>query len=340
MEKEGPLVSIIIPTYNYGRYLPEAIESALRQTYQRIEVIVVDDGSTDDTKTIVKRYPVRYVYQKNRGVALAMNNGIKLSRGEFFVCLAADDKLAPEYVRKTMNVINKDPKIGFVRTGSRVWNQDTGDENILMPRKIYTKYAILAVGWTGALGTVLTRRIAFDSLGDGFDATLPAHEDVDLCFRLCLKGWKTEAVFEPLHLYRIHESSRNPKTIEERCYAASFIDRKFWFRKLCRRLYWLYQQSLGRIVALMSHPIAYLKGLKKKTKVIVWAKSYVWNDSKNRMEAYKVLNEIMLVVDLLREWSKNKNLRNYYAKRLKILEFRLQEIFSKDARIRSCSTHH
>ena len=90
----------------------------------------------------------------------------------------------------------------------------------------------------------------------------------------------------------------------------------------------------------MSHPVVYLKGLEKKTKVIVGIRSYAWINSKNQMEAYNVLQEIKLVVDLLVEWSKNKNLRNYYAKRLKILEFRLQEIFNKDARIRSCSTHY
>jgi len=120
---DHPLVSIIITSYNYGRYLSEAIESVLKQTYQNIEIIVVDDGSTDNTKNIAKRYPVRYFYQANQGVATARNNGIKRSDGEFFLCLDADDKLLPDYIRKTVKVMMETPNIGFVLTGSKIWNE-------------------------------------------------------------------------------------------------------------------------------------------------------------------------------------------------------------------------
>ena len=327
---EKPLVSIIIPTYNYRRYLANATESALRQTYQNIEIIVVDDGSTDNTKDIAKEYPIRYFYQRHQGVAVALNNGIRLSHGDFFVCLGADDKLAPEFVKKTMEKIMEDPNIGFVRTGSILWNEETKVENILMPRKIYNKYAILVVGWIGALGTALIRRAAFDSLDDGFDVSLPAHEDVDLCFRLCLKGWKTGVVFEPLHWYRIHKSSRNPKTALRRKYAASFLDRKFRFRKICTRLYTLYQYSLGRVASLMSHPIEYLKGIKRKIKVNVWIRSYSWNNPINQERAHKLVQEIWLTIDMLIEWSRNKEFRDYYVKQLEILESRLHNLLGND----------
>jgi len=125
IDKEKPLVSIIITSYNYGRYLADAIESAQRQTFPNIEIIVVDDGSTDNTRDVAERYPVRYIFQKNRGAAAAKNRGIKCSHGEFFRYLDADDKLAPEYVRKTMEQMMKEPKIGFVCTGSKVWNEET-----------------------------------------------------------------------------------------------------------------------------------------------------------------------------------------------------------------------
>jgi glycosyltransferase involved in cell wall biosynthesis len=329
---EEPLVSIIIATYNYGHYLADAIESALKQTYKSIEVIVIDDGSTDNTKDVVSRYPVQYFFQKNQGVAIARNNGIKRSHGEFFVCLDADDKLAPEYIGKTMQIMMKDSRIGFVRTGSTLWNEELGIENILMPRKVYSKYDIIAIGWVGALGAVLTRRVAFESLDYGFDESLPAHEDVDFCFRLCLKGWKTEAVFEPLHWYRIHESSRNPKTVQRAKYTASFLYRKFPSRKIFEQLYTFYIIPLRRIKSLINNPTEYLKGIKKKIQTKLWIKSYRWNNPINQRKAEDIFHEIWIASDNLLEWFRNKDLREYYTRRLKTLDFHLQKIIISDAR--------
>jgi cellulose synthase/poly-beta-1,6-N-acetylglucosamine synthase-like glycosyltransferase len=85
-----------------------------------------------------------------------------MSKGEFFVCLDADDRLAPEFITKTLKLMEK-PKVGFVRTGSIVYNENLKIENIWMPRKIFSKYSLFA-GWWGALGPVLIRRAAFDSL--------------------------------------------------------------------------------------------------------------------------------------------------------------------------------
>ena len=84
-------VSIIIPAYNHGCYLRDSIESALKQTYSSVEVIVVDDGSTDDTKLVAESYPIKYIYQINQGTSIAMNKGIEISKGEFFITMGADD---------------------------------------------------------------------------------------------------------------------------------------------------------------------------------------------------------------------------------------------------------
>jgi len=327
---QSPLISIIIPTYNYGCYLADAIQSALKQTYPKIEIIVVDDGSTDNTKDIAKQYPVQYFFQKNQGVAIALNNGINWSHGVFFVCLAADDKLLPEYVKKTTEQMMKDPRIGFVYTGSTAWNEEIKDEKILMPRKIHNKYTLLTGVFIGALGTVLIRSKAFDSLGQGYDASLPAYEPLDLCFRICRQGWKARAVFEPLHWYRIHRDSRCPKTSQSREYHLSFLDRKFWFRKVYVRLYALYELSLGKIASLMSHPIGYLRGIKKKIRVKVWVGTHHWNDPINQEKAFELVQEINEGVDMLVRWSNDKRLRNHYEDRLRVLEFRLQKILSKD----------
>ncbi|MFM6207508.1 glycosyltransferase family 2 protein, partial [Planktothrix sp.] len=88
-----PRVSVIIPTYNCDRFLPEAIDSVLMQTYQDYEIIVIDDGSTDQTCQVLESYKhkIRYFYQENQGSAVARNLGIKQAQGEFIAFLDADD---------------------------------------------------------------------------------------------------------------------------------------------------------------------------------------------------------------------------------------------------------
>ncbi|MEM5867697.1 MAG: glycosyltransferase family 2 protein [Candidatus Aenigmatarchaeota archaeon] len=323
---EQPLVSIIIPTYNYGHYLAEAIESALAQNYQNIEVIVVDDGSTDNTKDVASKYDVQYVFQENKGVSVAKNNGVKISKGDFFVCLDADDKIHPNFVSKMIQPM-KDPKVGFVRCGSIVYNESYGFRNIWMPRKVFSKYCLFA-GWWGALGPVLIRRKAFDSLGSGFDPNLRRFEDLDLCFRLLAKGWKTKAIFEPLHFYRIHPySTMNFKhdgiDLSKRDVQA--INRKYWFREPYRRLYNAYKLTLGKLIMLVFHPYEYLYGINRKIKL----KNYIKNEAKSlqtqKIEKLSMLyRETLLTIDMLIEWSYNKNLRDYYIKKLVELELRLQ----------------
>ena len=91
-----PLVSVVIPCFNYGRFLDEAIESALRQTHQPIEVIVVNDGSTDDTDGVARRHPVTLItLQNRRGVRRGQRAGLAVAHGEFVLRLDADDRQVP-----------------------------------------------------------------------------------------------------------------------------------------------------------------------------------------------------------------------------------------------------
>ena len=104
-----PKVSVIIPTYNQARFIAEAIESVLTQTFQDLEIIVIDDGSTDDTPEIVSRLPVKYLFQKNQGVSAAFNYGIKLSGGEYVAFLASDDVLLKDALQKGVDILDNQP---------------------------------------------------------------------------------------------------------------------------------------------------------------------------------------------------------------------------------------
>src|SRR3990167_7556109 len=101
-------VSIIIPAYNAGKYIKGVLENLFLQTYRNIEIIVVDDGSTDNTEQIVKAYQnrgVRYIYQQNKGVAGARNAGIKEAKGELIAFLDADDFYLPEKIEKEVGFL-------------------------------------------------------------------------------------------------------------------------------------------------------------------------------------------------------------------------------------------
>ncbi len=115
---ENPLVSIIIPTYNYAGYLPGAIQSCLDQSYKSLEIIVVDDGSTDNTKEIAEHYGknILYIHQENSGVSSARNRGLEVAKGDFIAFLDADDYLTENAIEIRLNALLGKPLAGTVIT--------------------------------------------------------------------------------------------------------------------------------------------------------------------------------------------------------------------------------
>ena len=120
----SPLVSIIIPTYNRAHYLPETLESALGQTYPDIEIIVINDGSTDNTEQALKRYMkhIRYIYQENRGLAATKNRGIEVAKGELICNLDDDDRFHPEKVERQVEMFVSNPRLGLCATGTKFYD--------------------------------------------------------------------------------------------------------------------------------------------------------------------------------------------------------------------------
>ncbi len=111
------LVSVIIPVYNYDRYLGEAIESVLGQTHPHLEVIVVDDGSTDRSSEVAKSFAdrgVRYCHQLHAGIGPARNTGVELAQGEYLAFLDADDRWPPEKIERQLNAFDSDPALEMV----------------------------------------------------------------------------------------------------------------------------------------------------------------------------------------------------------------------------------
>src|ERR1044071_1045194 len=184
-KEQAALVSVIIPCYQQAHFLPEAIESALSQTHRPIEIVVVDDGSRDNTAELVLGYSgVRCVRQENRGLAEARNAGFRASTGAYVVFLDADDRLIPDAVESHLSCFAKHPEAGFVvgdidhialdgsYLGSPRW-----------PALEANHYEeLLKVNHVANTIAVLFRRGALEQLG-GFKPACSPAEDYDLLLR-------------------------------------------------------------------------------------------------------------------------------------------------------------
>jgi glycosyltransferase involved in cell wall biosynthesis len=160
-QKENPTVSIIIPTYNYEAFLPTAIRSCLDQTYKPIEIIVVDDGSTDNTKEVVKELSghIIYLYQENRGVSAARNRGLDLAKGDYLTFLDSDDYLTCDSIEIKMEIFKNYPDVGIVF--SSTYSKTAGVEGLRYKPKL-TKPVISDRFYE----SLLLRKISFQTSGN------------------------------------------------------------------------------------------------------------------------------------------------------------------------------
>jgi glycosyltransferase involved in cell wall biosynthesis len=205
-----PKVSVIIPNYNYGKYIAKTVDSVLSQTYKCIEVVVVDDGSKDDSLNVLKNYgeALTVIRQQNQGVSPARNNGVRNSTGELLAFLDADDIWLPEKLERQVQRITSDGDVGlvhcamsYVDINDNVFGENrNGLEGWIGEAILRLKPAIVGAGSTG-----LVRRHIFDEVG-GFDPRQTTAADWDFCYRVASR-YKVAFVDEPLVLYRIHNSN-------------------------------------------------------------------------------------------------------------------------------------
>jgi glycosyltransferase involved in cell wall biosynthesis len=204
----APLVSVIIPCYNQAHFLSDAIESVLSQTYPYFEVIVVDDGSPDNTSEVAARYPsVKCVRQENRGLAGARNGGLPHARGDFLLFLDSDDRLMPDALETNLRYFDAHPGCGLVCGQQRVIAEDGSLLKVLRRPLIGGDlYAtLLARSHPLIPGSVMFRRAAFDSVKP-YDSAVNGAADYELYFRIARRYptyWHDEVVLE----YRRHGSN-------------------------------------------------------------------------------------------------------------------------------------
>lgn len=211
----NPKVSIIIPCYNQGKYVAEAIQSALDQTYENVEIVVVNDGSTDNSSEIIQQFADKYKNilffdnKENNGVIFARNMAVDACSGDYILPLDADDIIEPTYVEKAENVLSNNSNIGIVYCRAKLfgsiekeWKLSTFDKS-----KILYENCIFC--------SALFRKTDFIKLGGYKDYMAYGCEDYDLWLSFIEQHYDVYQIDEVLFNYRRYEECSRSKLSEK-----------------------------------------------------------------------------------------------------------------------------
>lgn len=207
-----PRVSVITPAYNAARFLGEMIESVRRQTFQDWELVIVDDGSTDDTVAVIERFAadrrIRLLRQPNAGPSAARNHGMRAARGSFFAFLDSDDQWLPTFLEHQLGVFDAHPETALVTTTAYDLGGPHDGQSRRRPASDYPVLTLEDIIRNDSAVFIMTvfRREVFERIG-GLDEAQWTSEDYDFWIRAALAGFAFRVSTQPLALYRRHEGS-------------------------------------------------------------------------------------------------------------------------------------
>ena len=256
-------VSIIIPTYNWAQFLPQCLESVFKQTYRDFEVIIVDDGSTDDTKDVVEGYiqqygeTIKYIYQDHVNTACARNRGLKMAQGQHIAFLDSDDMWMPSKLEKQVRYLDE-YDVDLVHTGREVayLTNDLSSSLLPMPHVLAHNAQEYLGGKTFISMTGLVKKVPLLDVG-GFNEEYKTTEDFELWVRFA-KEYKIGVIEEPLVVIRKHDRNQSTMDLElkyadrVRIYESMvadphpWIDKIFWQQRLGMTYYGLAKEKLKR----------------------------------------------------------------------------------------------
>jgi glycosyltransferase involved in cell wall biosynthesis len=224
----NPKVSIIITSYNYGGYIEGAIKSVLSQTYANIELIVIDDGSTDKTIDVILSYKndtrVKVISRENKGVIYTRNEGVKLANGEFIMQLDADDTLEPRYLEKCVNRAESD-SLDIVYTQTRIFGRvELNSQHPEFDLEKFKHYGFIHAASLVRKASI--KEIPYDPYLDKL-----GNEDWDMFLDMCLDGAKAGLVDEPLLNYRKHSDRESRADKFEGTYNETLVKHHIWSKQ-------------------------------------------------------------------------------------------------------------
>lgn len=280
-------VSVVIPSYNHHRYVLQAIESVLAQTWSQVDLIVIDDGSSDGSAELIQTFweergGFTYLRRENRGLIQTLNQGLELAKGQYFCELASDDYLPVDSLEKRATFLNNHQDcVAVFADGYMVWDEQETKERFLdeKRRRLFDQNdpipdllrGTLPVFATGLFLTSILREVG------GFDCeTFRYYEDLEMPVRLCQKG-RVGFLDEPVFFRRDHETNTSRVTrhirAEKVCCFEKFVKdpslsiyRKLIIKSLCR-----HYLSLGRYLR-QGH------GSEQEKEVFQGAWNFVWRD--------------------------------------------------------------
>lgn len=228
-----PLISVVIPTHNRENLLPRAIDSALKQSYPNFEIVVVSDGSCDNTDAIMEKYcsdsdRIRYIsYHLAKGGNYARNTGVEAAKGEYVAFLDDDDEWHADKLEKQYAIIENDDNIGLVATGINSIQEGEDFITKFIPSAEYdASKQILLRNCIGSTTTVMVKKELIQSVG-GFDENLGALQDYDCWVRLC-QITRVGVVKEPCVEYYNYKSSGQISGCTDKYEAAvAYLEEKY-----------------------------------------------------------------------------------------------------------------
>jgi len=264
-ETQNELISIIIPSYNSGKFLGEAIESAVNQTYKNIEIIIVNDGSTDNTEEIAKQWQkrdkrIRYLkHKENKGLSAARNTGIRTSKGDFIALLDADDVWMKDKLEKQIEKIRKEADI--VYSNAILINEKGKKLEDTLWKKVKTApYAgrdclesLFQKNFMIPASSLIFKKEVIKEIG-GFDEKLKSAEDYDFCLRALAHGYNINYVGSPLLFYQLSQQQMSGKETKMEFWRV-YVLLKFIFIRplfLLKHPFLVTKRMIVRIVALIA----------------------------------------------------------------------------------------
>lgn len=202
-----PLVTVYITNYNYGNYISKAIESVLKQTFQEFEIIIIDDGSIDNSKEIISRYEslskISVIYQQNKGLTISNNIAISVAKGQFIMRLDADDYLDPIALKLLYSEFEIDPELGMLFGD---WYEVDEFDNITSIERRHDFNSQVSLMDQPAHGACTMFRLSYLRELQGYDETLTRQDGYELWFRF-IKKYKIKSLNIPIFYYRKHSNN-------------------------------------------------------------------------------------------------------------------------------------